>query len=59
MCKAVRDYVTEREQEIRLESKLEGKVESVNNLLQNGFKLEEALRLIGLTEQEYKTYKPS
>ncbi len=59
MCKAVRDYVTEREQEIRLESKLEGKVESVNNLLQNGFKLEEALRLIGLTEQEYKSYKPS
>lgn len=52
MCKAVEDYANERAEKREIETK----VEVVNNLLQKGFSLAEALEVAGIDEETYREY---
>ena len=60
MCKAVEDYAKEREKIAIEEANAKANAEKViivDNLINEGFTLEKALRIVGIDEDTYNKYK--
>lgn len=57
MCKAVEDYVKEREEIAKVEATAVKATQIVDNLINKGFSLEEALKIVDIDEETYNKYK--